>query len=299
MTNLSNAVSSVNTEDIEKAAVTIQKIRPAYSPMIEFYSQVFSAQARTLSGLNPEPIVIDSEMLALKRENEMPLISPVQFSIDMPAARSLMETIAGLAIAHTPKLARAGEIITRALAAPETPSLDLDRLFTALLDSQSIDQMAQDLDLTTEELAFFGYTAMTPSIQANAAQLAAYLDPEQQHNKGYCPVCGSHPDLGFLDKNGKKHVTCALCAHTWQVKRMGCLFCDADDKDAQHYFFSNDEKEYRVYYCNHCKHYLKIVDKRELARCFVPRLEQIATLHLDVKAKEQGFTSFGQGPSAE
>lgn len=294
MTSHSHPGTAATADQIRKAASVIQKIRPDYSPMIEFYSLIFSAQAEVLTGISPDPILIDDELLALKRDNEMPLVSPVQFTIDLAAAGDLMATIAGLAISHAPKLAPAGEKISDALT---LKTIDLESLFTALLDSRSLEDQAKAVGLTAEELGFFGYNAMFPSIQACAIQLAAYLPEDTDHNKGYCPVCGSAPDLAFLDETGKKQVTCSLCSHTWKVKRMGCLFCDSKSREDQHYFFSDEEKEYRVYYCDHCNNYLKTIDTRELGRRFVPRLEQVATLHLDMKAREQGFTRAADAPA--
>ena len=75
---------------------------------------------------------------------------------------------------------------------------------------------------------------------------------------------------------------------------MGCLFCDATSKDSHHYFFTGEETEYRVYCCDECHHYIKTVDIREMGRGFFPKLEQIATLHLDMKARDQGYHTPGK-----
>jgi len=281
---------AVSVDDIRKTGAVIQKIRPAYSPLIEFYTLIFSAQAEAATAICPEPIVIEPDMLALKQENEMPLITPVQFRIDRDGARDLMKKICALAVTHAPKLAEPASILEKALDADQ---VDLDALFEALLDSQSIEDQAKDIGISAEALAFFGFNATSPYIQACSAQLATYLDKDDEHGKGYCPICGSHPDLGYFDEHGKKQITCSLCSHTWRIKRMGCLFCDSKGKEHQHYFFSNQEKEYRVYYCDQCKNYLKTIDTRELGRQFFPRLEQVATLHLDIKAQEEGYTALG------
>ena len=72
---------------------------------------------------------------------------------------------------------------------------------------------------------------------------------------------------------------------------MGCVFCGNRDPALQHYFFKQEEKEYRVDLCDHCRRYLKLVDLRELTRDFYPRLEQVCSLHLDMEAREKGYTS--------
>ena len=280
----SEAGNALTPEQIRTAVVALQKIRPSYSPMIEFYGRIFSAQAESLGRICPAPLVIEPDLLALKKANDMPLIAPAEFPVDLGAARDLMQLLADLAAAHAPRLARAGQVIQEAL---NQETLALPTLFERLLDNRSIRDLSEELDITPDELGFFGYNAMFPSVQTCAAQLAAYLD--QDHNKGYCPICGTYPDLAHLDRDGRKWLTCSLCSHSWPVKRMGCLFCNTQDKADPLYFFSPDEKEYRVYYCDLCKGYLKTVDTREMGRSFVPRLEQVASLHLDIKAKAEGY----------
>jgi FdhE protein len=274
-------------EEIKKTAAIIQKVRPAYGALIDFYGHVFIAQAHSLSDITLSPIIIDPSLLALKQENAMPLIDPSQFLIDHTKATLLFKKICELAVAHAPKLANAGE---KLLTAIDNGNLDLAPVFSALIDNRDLGETPGILDISTEDLTFFSFSAIAPSIQSCAAQLAAYLKDAPELKKGYCPICGSHPDVAFLDPEGKKFLICSLCAHEWQTQRMGCVFCDSTDKQDQHYFFSNDEKEYRVYMCDNCQNYLKLIDLRQLNRSFFPKLEQITTLHLDYKAQEKGYT---------
>jgi len=279
-------------DQISQTAALIQKARPAYGALIDFYGQVFAAQAQSRANINLPPIIIDPGLLALKKINEMPLIDPSQFLIDQDASALLLKKICDLAVAHAPKLASAGEKLRAVLAADE---IILEDIFFALLNNQDLIKFAEKLDIPEDALTFFAFSAMTPSIQACGTQLASYLKGGPDLKKGYCPVCGSQPDVTFLDKEGNKFLMCSLCAHEWQTRRMGCVFCDSTDKEDQHYFFSNEEKEYRVYMCDNCHNYIKLVDLRQLDRAFFPKLEQITTLHLDYKAQEKGYTNATQG----
>ncbi len=275
-------------EDIRKTATTLQKARPSYGALIDFYGQVFIAQSESRSDITLAPIIIEPKLLALKQENGMPLVDPSQFLIDPAQAVTLLEKLCDLAVAHAPKLANTGEKIFTAL---KNGNLEIEPIFSALLNNRPFGKTATQLDIPLDELTFFIFSAMAPSIQSCAVQLSAYLKDTPDQKKGYCPVCGSHPDVGYLDQDGKKMLICSLCAHEWQTHRMGCVFCDSTDRQDQHYFFNNEEKEYRVYVCDNCQRYLKLVDLRLLDRSFVPKLEQITTLHLDYKAQEQGYTT--------
>ena len=73
--------------------------------------------------------------------------------------------------------------------------------------------------------------------------------------------------------------------------RLFCPFCENKNQKQLHYFYSDQEKEYRVHACTGCKKYIKTVDVRDLARPVHPFLEQVSTLHLDMLAEEQGLKS--------
>jgi len=280
-------------EEITKTAAIIQKARPAYGELIDFYGQVFVAQGESRTHIALDPIIIDPALLTLKHENGMPLLDPSQFLIDPAQAGILLKKLCDLSVAHAPKLANTGEKILTAL---KNGKLKLESNFFALLNNQDLGKTAAILDIPLDELTFFVFSAMAPSIQSCAVQLASYLKDAPPLKKGYCPVCGSHPDVAFLDQDGKKFLLCSLCAHEWETRRMGCVFCDSMEKDDQHYFFSSEEKEYRVYLCDNCHHYLKLVDLRKLDRSFFPKLEQISTLHLDYKAQEKGYKTPNHTP---
>jgi FdhE protein len=284
----------VTESQIHQTAEALEKIRPTYAPLIQFYSRVFMAQALSGTGLNQAPIIIDAATLLLKRENEMPLISPDQFNIDLESAEKLMDKICRLAVAHAPKLAQAGEDLADRLSGDSKEKPDLEALFSALLDSRDITDLADKTGISVDALGFFGFSAMSPSIQANAAQLGAYLKETAEMGQGYCPICGSQPDLSFLGESGDRRACCSLCNHIWETKRMGCLFCDSTDREDQHYFYSKEEPEFRVYCCDHCKHYLKTVDTRQIGRRFFPKLEKVTPLHLDIQAREKGYRQAGE-----
>jgi FdhE protein len=280
-------------EEITRTAGVIQKARPAYGALIDFYSQVFVAQAQSRAHIALDPIIIDPALLALKQENGMPLIDPSQFLVESKQAGILLKKLCDLAVAHAPKLAHTGEKISTAL---NNGKLELEPVFLALLNNQTLGKTAAMLAIPLEDLTFFVFSAMAPSIQSCSVQLAVYLKDTPPLKKGYCPVCGSHPDVAFFAQDGKKILVCSLCAHEWETRRMGCVFCDSMEKEDQQYFFSSEEKEYRVYLCDNCHNYLKLVDLRKLDRPFFPKLEQISTLHLDYKAQEKGYKTPNHPP---
>ncbi len=277
-------------DQLKLTADVIKKLRPVYQPILDFYSQVFQAQEESRGNIELFPIVIAPELLDMKRQNQLPLIDPSAFLIDMAETPRLFVTLCDLAHGAAPELSDAATVLKKALG---DKTLKLETVVTAILNNREevLDEQAEDVGVKVAELMFFVYSSMVPSIQACSEQLQTYLASGPEMKKGYCPVCGNPPDLAFFDEGGNRHLKCSFCNHKWAVDRMGCVFCENTDKDLQFYFFSNEEAEYRVNLCDHCHHYIKVVDLRKMDRPFCPGLEMISSLHLDIKAREKGYTS--------
>jgi FdhE protein len=95
----------------------------------------------------------------------------------------------------------------------------------------------------------------------------------------------------MLREDGQRSLLCSLCGHEWAIQRIFCPFCDNKDQETLHYFFSEQERDYRVDVCDQCKKYIKTIDTREMKRPVYAFVEQISTLHLDMLAQEQGLES--------
>jgi FdhE protein len=106
---------------------------------------------------------------------------------------------------------------------------------------------------------------------------------------GYCPICGSEPDMAYLDKTGKRNIHCSLCGDEWSYPRLRCPFCGNQDQQKLGYFRSEQEEGFRVDFCRSCSRYLKTVDRRVFEKPAPMELEFLSTVHLDVLADQQGF----------
>ncbi len=280
------------TEQLNKTAEMISNLRPAYREIINFYKEVFRVQEESKKDIQLPPIMIELDLLKIKQKNELPLIDPSEFLIDLKSATKTFEDICALAAVLAPGLSSNARFLKKALS--ET-AFDLESLFSAILNrhDQALQDISRILDVPSNELSLFGHLSIAPSVRSCAEQLEIYLAGMPELQKGYCPVCGNPPDMAFLDLEGLQHLCCSFCRHEWKSHRMGCIFCKNNEKDMQHYFFNEEEKEYRVRLCDHCKRFIKLVDLRQMDREFFPNLEMIATLHLDIQAKEKGYTNEG------
>jgi FdhE protein len=271
---------------VEQAVAQVAAIRPAYASILGFYGPVFAAQAGAAAHTCPAAIQVDESALGMRTAEGFSLIEPAAFTIDHPAAATLLAKICRIAALSGEKLSGAGNALAQAMTEGVAVDVFLD---DALDRSGRIEDLAKTMDVPADMLSLLFYLAVKPSIEAGSRKLAARL-PTDQERRGSCPVCGSAPIIGELDLEGSQWLHCGFCWHRWPAKRLVCPFCSNRDSGALEYLYSDDEPEYRVNLCGGCRRYLKVVDTRKIDRGFYPPLEQVASLHLDLTAAEKGYS---------
>ncbi|NVM56788.1 MAG: formate dehydrogenase accessory protein FdhE [Desulfobacterales bacterium] len=280
----------VTADKIKKAVAAVKALRPAYEGLLDFYEKLFLAQEDTKGHIHIEPIQIAEDLLSVKRQEKFPLINRADFTVDVKASEDLLRKICQLATDASDVLAEAG---TKVMDALDKGTLYTSVLFSKILsdDNDYFDEVAKNLEIDKKLLAFMAYGSMKPSLCLCAEQLSTYLGEDTQWEKGYCPICGSPPALSILRGEGERSLICTFCSHEWQTPRIYCPFCDNRDQKTLHYFFSEEERDYRVDVCDKCHKYIKTVDTRKMKHPVYPFVEQISTLHLDMLAQEKGLES--------
>lgn len=278
--------TAITSEQIRKAAEIIKQTRPAYTAMVEFYEQIFIVQKDSESRTHIPPIQISEEMLTSRAKENVLLLRISEFTIDAEASELLFREICIITEKADNHISAAAGNIRQALDAEK---IDPKTLFAALLneDDACFENISRELETDKKTLAFIVFNSIQPSLSLCAEQVSAYLKlKEDKREKGSCPICGSNPLISCLEGQGERFLICGFCRHKWPVPRIFCPFCENTDSESLHYFYTEEEKEYRTDACEKCKSYLKTVDIRKMNRVFYPPLEQIASLHLDIKATE-------------
>jgi FdhE protein len=112
--------------------------------------------------------------------------------------------------------------------------------------------------------------------------------------RGYCPICGSLPELSILrEKEGRRWLRCGFCRHEWPFMRTACPCCETQESgNAENLFIDGREHE-RLELCLHCRKYVAEIDIRAAIEEPVLEIVGIGLLHLDVLARKRGFRSMG------
>ena len=133
--------------------------------------------------------------------------------------------------------------------------------------------------------------ALTLAIRPFLARCADAILPRVDltaWNHGYCPLCGSDPELAVITVQGDQWLICGRCTGRWPFRQTTCPFCGNDDKSRLTTFASRDGR-YRVAACDVCQRYVKAYDERGAARPVLPTVDTIATLPFDAAAMQRGY----------
>jgi FdhE protein len=278
----------ITVDQLKKAVAFVKKSRPAYKKILSFYEKIFTAQERSKKKLPSSPVSIPPELATIKHKEGFPLISLSEFVVDIRTAEMLFNKILDIAAKTKGQWAGFSNIISRGRS-----GIDLKELINNYLGQEDLffSHIAEEEGVDPVMLGMAVYHSIRPSVEHNAAQLATLISEDSSWEKGYCPICGSQAGLSVLKEEGRRNFICHFCYHRWTAQRIYCPYCQNRDGEHLHYIYAEEEKGYRIDICDSCRMYIKTVDIRELDHAFYPPLEQISTLHLDMKANEKGYHS--------
>ena len=103
-----------------------------------------------------------------------------------------------------------------------------------------------------------------------------------------CPVCGRTPIVAKL-KSRKRYLTCTFCGAEYLADIFMCANCGNGDPATLKFLAPEEHPEFRVDFCEKCRHYLKVIDEDKAGKHIPKGLEDIMTLELDLMAKDAGL----------
>lgn len=262
----------------------IQK-RPMYKDALSVYRDLMNF----LNEIEPEIKyeTKDEVVHDIKVKEGFPLFSREDLPLDLKAASSLFERL----LEHlTSKKRKDKEALEKTLDRVRTDSNWIKSVIAAFLsrDETTIVKMAEKVNLELMVLKFLIHMALRPSLNTLKESVIEKIQKDSW-NYGYCPLCGSFPDMAYLGEEGKRFLHCELCGYEWHYPRLKCPFCENDEPKKLGYFESEEEEGFRVDFCKKCNRYIKTLDMRVIEAPAPLELENLITLHLDMLAHDQGF----------
>jgi len=234
-----------------------------------------------------QPVHVEEHVKKIQRIEGFPLFAREDLPLDLTAATDLLKAFLG-------RLSDADRDDANGLKNALEAALSVegwsDGLFRAILkqDEKGLRDMAAAVGLDPNVLLFLGKTALRPSLNSLRNTVRESL-VKDLWDRGYCPLCGSQPDMACFERTGKRSLHCELCGEEWFYPRIKCPFCNTEDQEKLGYFEAEEEEGFRVYFCRECRRYIKTIDKKAFEVSVPLELESLTTLHLDLVAQERGF----------
>jgi FdhE protein len=259
--------------------------RPASKDALISYRELVDLMGQVAP--QPQKIRVEGRLKHVKKKEGFPLFSRKDLPLDLEASSAVMSKF----LDHLAATKRKDvDGLREALELSKSDPGWVSRLFRTVLekDDENLTRMGKETDLDPKALQFLAQLALKPSLQALRGAVSEEID-KRGWDYGYCPLCGSQPNMAYFDKTGKRHLHCELCGEEWPHPRLNCPFCRALEHKSLGYFHSEQEEGFRVDFCRNCNRYIKTVDKRIVEDAAPMEVEYLATIHLDLLASKHGF----------
>jgi len=243
--------------------------------------------------LHVTPVSLTREQARASLKAGSPLLSSVDFEIDIEAVRDLMIRLACALESFSEEAALRRADAARAIRlAIEADALDISSILSLIGAGErcAMATLAHELQLDPNLLWTLGQNALKPALRTLCRALSPLVEGVPW-DKGYCFICGAGATLGELQQNDQiKHLRCGQCGADWPFRRLHCMYCGNEDHRTLSYLYEESRREkMRIEVCDKCKGYLKVIASFAPTPPEMLPVEDLATLHLDHVAEDHGY----------
>ena len=259
---------------------------------IAFFRDIFKAQYKIKSTLLKGEIQcsLSEDEIKEKMEQGKPLISLDNVPLKDTYLKELFQEICEIMKSYENS---DSEEIQRLIDAVSNKGLKINTLVKNLFhhDGAYFYSLSKEIGVAEDLLIFVSLNLAKPFFETVAEQLKDKV-VDDIWLKNYCPVCGNSAQIAKLEKEvGKKILYCSLCGTEWRFMRFKCPFCCNEEQKSMK-FLEEEKSPYRIDICEQCKRYIKTLDERKGGgdrREFIPSVEDLATMYLDLVAEKEGY----------
>lgn len=282
-------------ETIRREMDHYAEIKPHLKDLFDLYYSLLAIEHAYLSRIEESEVKLEDAKIKERLEQGQAIMKTGDLSIDIDLFRELIGELADVIVRTNPVLE---EQLAQVLVLPDLKSDDgqtplfIQNAFT--FNTQYFVKIASLVPIDKEILLFLVYHAVGPFVEkASYAYRGSFDSSEWQRTT--CPICGRKPSMAMLrDDDGVRVLQCSVCRSWWTYPRIKCAVCGDEDQDKLEYFYATDDEAHRVYFCNGCKKYIKTTDCRRIDRDIDLEVEDLATVELDIVAKERGYQPHGR-----
>ncbi len=282
---------------IEAQIIYLKKRSEFTDDYLDFHKEILTLQADQQSKLIKENISIFSKTSDVDSRlySGLPLLDKNNLYIEANFAQSGFVELLSI-FEHYPQSYSPDKIETLRNALTNNNKLSIELIQNFVSENKGyFNQASRANAIEPGLLIFISKTIGLPLLKTYADLLKSYLaEKDKIWFQPFCPLCGNAAAMARLEnETGQRHLWCMVCHTEWPFKRSQCAFCSQEDPSPSRYFFDENDSLYRVYVCDHCKHYIKTIDENNFTfnQPLNMALEYLITHYLDETATTEGYQS--------
>ncbi|MBM4272237.1 MAG: formate dehydrogenase accessory protein FdhE [Deltaproteobacteria bacterium] len=271
---------------LKESLKTIEKYKssiPHYGELLDILGEILILREEYKKRMQENIFPVNETLLKKKLEGGLPLIdfSTGQFDLKEPKQYFL----ALLTIAEKRAPGETEELMQKV----KDGTLNFDKMVCDTFSAHGEDHLDDVGENEIDLVDLFLEESLRPAME-KVVERYGKIVADSGWTEGYCPICGKEPKIGEIrEEEGKRFLFCNQCGFEWRFRRVKCPFCGNEEQQSLAYFTVEGDEKYRVDVCNECKRYIKMVDFRNQSEHANLDVEDIATLHLDMLANEEGY----------
>lgn len=271
-----------------EALKTIEQYKsdnPHYSEMLDILTEMLNLREQYSAPAGSSIFQVDENLIPRKVAKGEPLIDFSSDQFDAALPKSYFLRLLDIAAEQSPD--KVQEMTDRLYDG----ELDFEKMIRQIFVPISEEEFPEEDDDNFFDLVkFFLRESLRPELEKIAHKYGDKIS-ELGWSEGYCPICGKEPKIGKIKAgDARRYLFCSHCGFEWNYRRVKCPFCGNEEQQTLAYFTIEGDERCRVDVCNVCKRYIKIVDLRDTEQEANLDVEDIATLHLDMLAYEEGYS---------
>jgi FdhE protein len=259
---------------------------PHYTELLEILEEILILREEHRHRIKREIFPVNEKLISAKLAGGLPLVDFSSVICDLTEPKdyflALLEIAEKRSPGETGEMARKiceNEISFNALIYESFNPLPLEE------ETEAEKEEEDSFDL----IELFIEESLRPALE-KVVEVYGDVVGKAEWSEGYCPICGREPKIGEIrDDEGARYLFCNQCGFEWSFRRIKCPFCGNEEQQTLAYFTIEEDDRYRVDVCNECKRYIKILDFRDTKEKADMDVEDIATLHLDMLANDEGY----------
>jgi len=278
---------------LRKSLKTIEDYKsanPHYTELLDIMADILILREEYRNSMKDPIFRVEENLITKKMEGGLPLIDFMGKEYDLTRPKEYFNSLISIAEKRMPEVAQ------NIIDTIKSQQFDWEKMIRASFDRKTEETDAQGLlagreaeenidliDLFTEE-------SLRPELEIIAEKYGEIVG-KSNWSEGYCPICGKEPKIGEIreEEDGKRYLFCHQCGCKWHFHRIKCPFCGNEEQHSLAYFEVEGEERYRVDVCNKCRRYIKTVELPKSSEEPNLDVEDIATLHLDMIAYDEGY----------